>query len=242
MDSKLKCILLDDELPGLAYLKMLCGQIPEIEVVKAFNDPAKLLAESGALDFDLCITDIEMPGMSGLELASALEGKLVIFITAYKQYAVNAFDIEAVDYIVKPVKMERLQKAVHKAIQQFAAREEKPHFMQVVTDKGRSLLYFHRIASISTAENDSRDKSVLLDDGSRLLLKNINFATLLSKLPPTDFCRVNKKEVVAMKAVRVFSHHEITLGVREDGKPQTVLLSGTYRAAFLLKAQGPHIT
>ena len=57
MNTKLKCLLLDDELPGLTYLKMLCEQIPELEIVKTFNNPEKLLAEISNIEFDLCITD-----------------------------------------------------------------------------------------------------------------------------------------------------------------------------------------
>lgn len=236
MDSKLKCILLDDELPGLAYLKMLCGQIPEIEVVKAFNDPQKLLSEIHDLDFDLCITDIEMPGTSGLELAAALKGKWVIFVTAYKEYAANAFDLEAVDYIVKPVKQERLEKAIHKAVRQFSVKAGKPNFFQPITDKGRAIVYFHRISLIATAENDSRDKTVFLDDGSKILLKNINFTNLLAVLPEADFCRVNKQEIIAMKTVKVFSNNNIEIGLTDDnGKPRVVSLSETYRPEFLSK-------
>ena len=237
MDSKLKCILLDDEIPGLTYLKMLCEQIPEIEVVKAFNDPQKFLSEKDSLDFDLCITDIEMPGIDGLQLASSLQGKLLIFTTAYTEYAANAFDLEAVDYIVKPVRMERLEKAIHKAIQQFSSKSGRPKFFQAVTDKGRAIVYFHRIVLISTAQNDSRDKLVLLDDGEKILLKNINFTTLLSHLPESDFRRVNKQEIISLKAVRVFSNNTIEINLTDDkGKFQNVTLSELYRTSFLTKA------
>src|SRR5690606_6558733 len=87
LDKKLKCLLLDDELPGLAYLKMLCEQIPQLEVVKAFNHPQSFLEELPALEFDLCILDVQMPGMNGLQVANLLQGKPVIFATAYKDYA-----------------------------------------------------------------------------------------------------------------------------------------------------------
>ncbi|MBC7485311.1 MAG: DNA-binding response regulator, partial [Cytophagaceae bacterium] len=58
MNTKLRCLLLDDELPGLTYLRMMCEQIDYVEVVKAFNDPLKLVEEAGQLDFDICILDI----------------------------------------------------------------------------------------------------------------------------------------------------------------------------------------
>lgn len=238
MNTKLKCLLLDDELPGLTYLKMLCEQIPELEIVKAFNDPAKLLAEIPELDFDLCISDIEMPGIDGLTLAGLLQNKLVIFTTAYKNYAAEAFDIDAVDYIVKPVTSKRLQKAVAKALERFDKPSNIKKYIHLNTDKGKALLYFHQIVYIKTAATDSRDKEVFLVDGSSLILKNIKFDSLLSQLPETDFCRVNKKEIIAITAVKFFNHNEITLDHHDqNGKFNTLILRETYRSDFLIKVK-----
>lgn len=237
MNTKLRCLLLDDELPGLAYLKMLCAQIPGLEVVKAFDSPQKLLAEIPKLDFDLLISDIEMPGIDGLTLASMLNGKLVIFTTAYKDFAADAFDIDAVDYVTKPVKIERLQKAVEKAVERFDKPSVKK-FAQFNTDKGKALLHFNTIVLIRTATADSRDKEVLLRDASQMLLKNVNFDLLSNELPQHDFCRINKKEIIAMNAVRFFIHDEITLHFpAENGKPITVNLSEKYRPDFLAKVK-----
>lgn len=238
MNTKLKCLLLDDELPGLTYLKMLCEQIPEVEIVKTFNNPEKLLSEIPNLDFDLLITDIEMPGIDGLHLANLVQHKMVVFCTAYKDYAADAFTIDAVDYITKPVKLERLQKAILKAFERFNNGNNAKRFLQLNTDKGKSLLYFNQILHIKTALGDSRDKTVLLSDGSLLNLKNINFDTLLKELPETDFCRVNKKEIVAIKAIKFFNHNEITLNHPDkDEKNTTLFLSETYRADFLKKVK-----
>lgn len=230
-------MLLDDELPGLTYLKMLCEQIPELEIVKVFDNPEKLLAEISELDFDLVISDIEMPEMDGLSLANLLQNKLVVFATAYKNYAAEAFDIDAVDYITKPVTKERLEKAVTKALERFNKPAVKK-YIQLNTDKGKTLLYFDQILYIKTATNDSRDKEVLLTDGSFLVLKNINFDSLLSQLPDADFCRVNKKEIIAMRAVKFFSHNEIILNYQEkNGKFIALVLSETYRSDFLIKVK-----
>ena len=237
MNTKLKCLLLDDELPGLAYLKMLCGQIPELEIVKAFDNPKKLLAELPGLDFDLVISDIEMPGINGLSLASLMDGKLMVFTTAYRDYAAEAFDVDAVDYITKPVTKERLQKAAVKALERFNKPADKK-FIQLNTDKGKALLYLHQIQYIKTAPADSRDKEMLLSDGSFVTLKNINFDSLLSQLPGVDFCRVNKKEIIAMAVVKFFNHHEITLHCKDrNSKYITLALSETYRSDFLAKAK-----
>ena len=225
---------MDDELPGLAYLKMLCEQLPELEVVKAFNSPEKLLQETAVLDFDLCITDIEMPGVDGLTLGGMLQNKLVIFTTAYKKYAADAFDLDAVDYLIKPVTKERLQKAISKAVAQYEKPETAKKFVQVNTDKGKAILYFNQIVYIKSADNDSRDKEVLTENGSLLVLKNINFESLLKQLPKDNFCRINKKEILALEAVQFFNHSEIVLKNKlKDGKFISLILSDTYRSNFL---------
>ncbi len=233
MITKLKCLLLDDEIPGLTYLKMLCEQIPELEIVKAFNNPEKLLTEISNLDFDLCITDIEMPKISGMELAGVLQNKLIIFTTAYKDYAVEAFNIDAVDYITKPFTKERLQKAVLKALEQYSKPTLVQKHVHLNTDKGKSLLYLHQIQYIKTALSDSRDKEVTLSDNTIIILKNISFNLLIDLLPKSDFCRVNKKEIIAIKAVKFFNHNEITLHCQKEGKFITLNLNQTYRNDFL---------
>lgn len=238
MNTKLKCLLLDDELPGLTYLKMLCEQIPELEIVKTFNNPEKLLADIPDLEFDLLISDIEMPGMDGLHLAEMLQHKMVIFCTAYKEYAADAFNIDAIDYITKPVKLDRLQKAISKAVDRFEKPDVAKKFMQLNTDKGKTLLYFNQIQYIKTAIIDSRDKTVLLTDGSFLNLKNVKFDTLLSELPEHDFCRINKKEIIAVKAIKFFNHNEIVLHhLEENNKNTTLILSETYRSDFVKKVK-----
>lgn len=234
MNTKLKCILLDDELPGLTYLKMLCEQFPELEIVKVYNSPEKLLQERSILDFDLCITDIEMPGIDGLTLAGILQDKLVIFTTAYKNYAVDAFDIDAVDYVIKPVTKDRLQKAISKAVVQYDKKETSKKFIPINTDKGKAILYFNQIVYIKSAGNDSRDKEVVTENGSVLVLKNINFESLLKQLPKDRFCRINKKEILALQSVQFFNHNEIVLKNKLiDGKFVSLILSETYRSNFL---------
>jgi len=236
LNTKLRCLLLDDELPGLAYLKMLCEQLPELEVVKAFNNPAIFLKEVPSLEFDVCLLDIEMPGMTGLHVANVLRGKPVIFVTAYKEYAADAFDLDAIDYIRKPVQKERLLQAIQKAMKRIAAIPAPKDFVQLNTDKGKALLFFDQVSYIKTSESDSRDKVVQLLDGTTLTLKNISFEKLLEILPAAHFCRVNKKELLALRSVHFFSHDEITTHIiQASGKPLTVLLSEAYRQEFIGK-------
>ncbi len=238
MDTKLKCLLLDDELPGLTYLKMLCEQLPDLEVVKAFIDPNTFIKEAANLEFDFCILDIEMPEMNGLQIANLLNGKPVIFATAYKDYAAEAFDLNALDYIRKPIKIERLKQAVDKAKKHISTStgQSQKTFIQLNTNKGKAILFFDKIAYVKTSENDSRDKVAQLFDGEEFVLKNITFDKLAELLPSGDFCRVNKKELLSIKAVQVFSFDEITTNlICEQGKSLRLSLNENYRNEFLQK-------
>jgi DNA-binding LytR/AlgR family response regulator len=234
LNTRLKCLLLDDELPGLMYLKLLCEQIPELEVIKTFNDPVIFLREFEANECDLCILDIEMPGVDGLQLASRLNGKPVIFVTAFKEYALDAFGLDAVDYLQKPVRIERLRQAVQKALKRVENYVVPVNFIQLNTDKGRALLYFDQLLYIRASGTDSRDKIALMQNNSTFLLKNISFDKLLISLPRSHFCRINKKEVIAIRSVNFFSHAEITTWIiKENGQPLVLSLSEKYRKNFI---------
>ncbi len=231
-------MLLDDEIPGLTYLKMLCEQIPELEVVKAFDNAENFLNEMPSLEFDLCFLDIEMPGMDGISVANLLKNKPVIFITAYKEYAAEAFDLNAVDYIRKPVTSERLQTAVNKALQRIKKPVVPKNFIQLNTDKGKTLLFFEQLAYVFTSDSDSRDKIACLHGGKRLVLKNISFEKLLQQLPNEDFCQINKKELIALRSVQFFAYDEITTNIiQPSGKALVVTLGEPYREDFLRKVK-----
>lgn len=216
---------------------MICEQLPEVEVVKSFNSAQKLLNEFSQLDADLCIMDIEMPGINGLELAALLQGKTVIFTTAYKEFAAEAFDLDAIDYIRKPVTKERLQQAIQKALKQIEQKTEARKFVQLNTDKGKLLLFFDQICYIQTSESDSRDKVVLMDNGVFITLKNISFEKLATLLPADSFCRINKKQVLALNRVQFYSHQEITTTISESDKTLVMQLNESYRPEFIKKVK-----
>lgn len=235
MNTKIKCLLLDDELPGLTYLKMLCEQLPQLEVIKAFNDPGLLLKEWQSLDFDLLISDIQMPGFNGLDVADAVRGKAIIFTTAYKDFATDAFDRDAVDYVVKPVKPERLLQAVQKVAARLEKAGQKPKQLQLNTDKGKALIDIDSIFYITASDIDSRDKVIFLDSGSKITVKNCSFEKLLELLPQQGFSRINKRTVIALKHVRFYSHSEITASLQSPDGYYTFPLSEIYRGVFLKK-------
>lgn len=222
---------MDDELPGLAFLRTLCEQIPNVEVVKSFNDSRKFLEEYRQHEFDFCILDIEMPVHNGLEVARKIK-KPVIFTTAYKEHAADAFDIDAIDYIRKPIEKERLEKAILKAEKFLEKAKNKDGHLLLNTNKGKSLIYFSHIIYISTSDTDKRDKTVFLKDGNKIILKNISFDQLKSSLPEKNFCRINKKDIISISNVVSYTHQEIVIN-QGNSIEVKLTLSENYKNDFL---------
>lgn len=230
----IKCVILDDELLAISYLKLLCEQIDEVEVVKAFNDPKIFLNEIGTLDCNLCILDIEMPGMNGLQVAEMIsDSKKIIFTTAYKEYAAEAFDLNVVDYVRKPIKIERLIQAFEKA-KQLVQTAQKKDLIEWNTNIGKTIIFTEQIAYIKTSEIDSRDKEIILIDGTTIVLKNLSFRNLLEMLPAKDFAQVNKKEIIALSSIKAFSTNEIITTISTEAEHFLKLQIGeTYKNTLM---------
>lgn len=109
---KLRVVVADDELQARKRVVRLLEAIPEIEVVAACASATEVLARYGELKPDVLVLDISMPGLTGLELHAKLPDATVIFVTAYAEHAVEAFELGAIDYVMKPVGAERLAKAI----------------------------------------------------------------------------------------------------------------------------------
>ena len=111
-----KSVIIDDEAPAIKKLENVIGKFNNIEVCCKYTNPVKLLEEIENLEIDIAFIDIDMPEMTGIELAQMIVDKNpkieVIFVTAYNEYALEAFEVHALDYILKPVKKERLEKVI----------------------------------------------------------------------------------------------------------------------------------
>lgn len=230
----IKCVILDDELLAISYLKLLCEQIDQVEVVKAFNDPKAFLNEIDRIDCEVCILDIEMPGINGLQVAERISGsKKIIFTTAYKEYAAEAFDLNVVDYVRKPIKIERLSQAFEK-IRNLVQQPAKKDFIEWNTNIGKTVIFTNQIVYIKTSEIDSRDKDIILSDGTKIVLKNLNFKNLLEMLPAKDFAQVNKKEIIALSSIKIFSTNEIITKIPSDHDAFLKLQIGeTYKSSLM---------
>jgi DNA-binding LytR/AlgR family response regulator len=115
-----KALIVDDEAPARAELRYLLEEVGQVQVVGEATNGEEALLLLGSLDYDLVLLDVRMPGGSGLEVAAALRGRprppKVIFTTAYPDHAVDAFDLAAVDYLLKPFDADRLRRALDRAL------------------------------------------------------------------------------------------------------------------------------
>lgn len=123
-----RAVLVDDEPPALKRLRRLLEEVGEVEVVGEFTDPAEALAGVGALRPDLLFLDIQMPGMSGIELARELgeATPLVVFVTAFDEHALRAFEVHAFDYLLKPIDPARLRACLAAVGRRLGASADDP--------------------------------------------------------------------------------------------------------------------
>jgi two-component system response regulator AlgR len=116
--TPLKTLIVDDEPLAVERMQILCARLPALQLVGTASDGEAALRLIEALEPDLVFLDIAMPGLTGLDVANSLEGRTtlpaIVFVTAFDQFAVAAFDAAAVDYLLKPVAPERLEKAVQR--------------------------------------------------------------------------------------------------------------------------------
>lgn len=230
----LKCILVDDEIQAIGYLKSLCEKHPEIEIIKAFQDPRKFLTTYRELDFDVVFLDIEMPGMLGTEVARKIENKGIIFTTAYKHFAVDAFELNAVDYLTKPLNEERLRLAIEKAFFWKKHQEKAQVWIDLPTSQGKSHLLTEEIFSIKTSEIDKRDKILFFNNGEEILIKNTSFTLLNELLPAEKFCQINRGEIINLKRVKTFSDFKVHLS-NSSGQIEEFVIGDKFKINFLNK-------
>ena len=215
-------LIVDDEKPARDRLRRLVGAIPDCSVAGEAINGAEALEKIRELSPDILLLDISMPGMDGMALAATLKdigaSPAVIFCTAYQDQALKAFDVEALDYVVKPVRAERLERALEKA-SRFLGRggeaEEEEHYLRS-TVGGKVVLTPVRRVICLIAED--KYTTVVHENGTTVVDDSL---TDLENCYPSFFFRVHRNALVSRKHIRGLER-------TSEGHNQ-VLLSGTER-------------
>ena len=217
----LNILIIDDEQPARDRLRRLLAGMPRFEVAGEAASSAEALERIRELSPDILLLDISMPGMSGMGLARVLrEGgasPAIIFCTAYQDQALNAFEVEAVDYLVKPVREERLENSLEKA-RRFLGNEDvhgEDHYVRSTVGGKVVLTPIHRVICMIS---EDKYTTVVHEKGSTVIDESL---MELEQKFPVLFFRVHRNALVSRKHVR-------GLARTREGQTQ-VLLSGTDR-------------
>jgi two-component system response regulator AlgR len=213
----LKLLIADDEPLAAERLQLMLAKCSGIDLVGTASDGEGAVRMAEALTPDLLLLDIEMPGLDGIDVARALAGRqpspAVVFITAFDQFAVAAFEVEAVDYLMKPVNPERLQKALNRARDHLERRQIAPHLP--TGEPSRYLEEFWasdlsglvRIASRDVDRVSAERDYMRLHVGKRSWLIHHSMAALEERLDPQLFVRLHRSAIVRRDFIAGFSRN-----------------------------------
>lgn len=230
----MKCIIVDDEPIARIGMKRLVSAEPDLEAL-AYLDSAEAAASFlEANPVDLVFLDIRMPGLSGIDFARSLPARtLVIFTTAYSEYAVDSYELDAVDYLLKPVAPERFAKAVRRARAALALLGKasgEPADLRasggIITVRADRRFVRVRISDITRIEA-LKDYVIIHSSDSGRIITRMKIKDVEDLLPSGEFLRVNRSNIVRGSAVTSFDTNDIYLG-------ETPLAIGpTYRRQLL---------
>lgn len=217
----LRALIVDDEPLAVERMQVICAGIDQLAVVGTANDGGAALRLASALSPDLLLLDMTMPEMDGLTVARELAGQerapAVIFVTAHDNFAVEAFDLEAVDYVLKPVTSDRLARAIDRAVaRRGQASESDSEWLSEFWVPHRSELI--RIAAAQVDRIDAERDYVRLHVGesSYLLLQTI--AGLEARLDPGQFIRIHRSCILRRDCICGLRHEGLGVwSVEVDG-------------------------
>lgn len=234
----MNCIIIDDEPLARAEMQSLIREVSNLEILGDFSNALTALEFLKTNQVDLIFLDIEMPLVTGLEFAEMLPKQtLIIFTTAYSQYALKSYELDAIDYLLKPIEKERLEKAINKAelYNQLLSREtikstvesNTADFLFIKADRRFYKLNFDEIKFIEGLKD-----YVVIHTKTQKLITAMNLKTIHQKIPESTFFRVSKSYVVNLNFIDSFDNHNIYIDESE------IPLGEVYRSAFFTAYSG----
>ncbi len=232
MTEQIQCIIVDDEPVAREILETHLAKIDRIKIVASCKNAVEAFNAINQYKVDLIFLDINMPEISGLSFAKSInkESK-VIFTTAYREYAVEGFDLQAVDYLLKPISFERLLQALNKYLNEnniviqsdpINIEEEKSDYFFVRSDRKMIKISFPEILYIESLSDYIKihltDKNVV----TRETIANIE-----TKLPQKDFIRTHRSFIIAKSAVDSYTSEYVEIGKKQ------IPISRSYKSDIL---------
>ena len=209
------CIIIDDEPNAIDVIQRYVEKIGYLELKKTFRNPLKALEWLQTEDVDLIFLDMNMPNLKGIEFSrSLLKKPMIIFTTAYSEFAAESYELEAVDYLVKPVLFERFIKAVNKANELFQRRsvktsENASNADEFVLFKSGSQTHRLKIDDILFIEKDGN--YLKINTALKTVLYRANMNDVFDFLPIEKFIQVHKSFIVRLQHISLIEVHQVTV-------------------------------
>ncbi len=204
------CVAIDDEPLALEVLKIYISKIPALNLVGSFTDPEEGLAYLQTNATPLLFLDINMPNLNGFQLYQALHIKpMIIFTTAQKGFAVEAFEIDAIDYLLKPFNFNRFEIAIAKTLNRNKAAEKETissQHLYIHADYKIVKIAFNEILYIAAF-----DDYITIYTPSQSYLTLLSMKKVLGKLPGIDFLRIHRSYIVARDKISFIQYRKIGL-------------------------------
>jgi DNA-binding LytR/AlgR family response regulator len=227
----ISCIALDDEPLALALIQSYAARCPEVELRRTFTRTSEARSYLTEFPVDLLFLDIRMPDISGIDFYKRIGNETpVIFTTAYSEFAVTGFDLQAVDYLLKPFTFERFQQAVAKALAWQLARKSNPaepeqRHLLVRADYSLVKIAFDEILYIEPMDDYAR----IHIQGRKPVLTLMSMKTVQEKLPAQEFVRIHRSYIVSVARIEAVRGKQVQIAGLE------IPIGNTYEEAFFTR-------
>lgn len=235
----MNCIAIDDEPFALEVIRSHAGKVPFLQLQATFRNAIEALDYLQKKTVDLLFLDIQMPDLTGLSFLQTLSTKpMIIFTTAYADYALESYNFSAVDYLLKPIEFPRFLTAVNKAYELYSLKNNTENKVEIAaknsqtTDfvliKSGSILHKILLSDILFLQSSGNYLSVQLLD-NRKILTRMTISEASEMLSNQDFIRVHKSYIVSFPHITWIDTHQLKIG------QHLIPISKTYREALLQK-------
>ena len=233
----IKCVIIDDEQPSINVVKAYIQKIPGLQLMGTAINPIEGIELVRNTKAEVVFLDIQMDEMNGIEVKQVLDPSIkVVFCTAYSEFAVTSYDLDAVDYLIKPIAFGRFVKAVQKLSDKLLpgipSSEAIPHDYFYVKAEHKGKMIKIDIDDIDYIE--SRSNYVAFHRGSDVTLAYLTLKDLELRLPPSQFTRVHKSYIVALNRITAFENGSLLL----KNKSARIPLGNNYKEVFMERMKG----
>ena len=220
MNETIKCLIVDDEPLAIDVIKDYIDRVPQLKLVKTCNDAMEALQEINNYNIDLLFLDIEMPAMNGIDFLKSLSNPpQVILTTAFRKYAFDSYDVDVIDYLLKPISFNRFFKSISKYIKLNSSKPQQSNIEISQPAKSSSIYVYADKKNIKVHLEDiiyveSIKDYVRIHTEEKNLISKATITKYENLLPDT-FLRVHRSFIVNTKKITAFTQHDIEINKKE---------------------------